>query len=147
MRKYLRIEDNGIYCKRCGNKILSDADAELCNTYTKNLYGKAVDVFCAQCHTRLFFDNSENVKSEAKPEQDAPPKPPRNSEIPPAAHDTGASGKIDSSGRPGKIFPPFKDPGDAENSFRSYRIIRCRHIHLGAGNYVRITAGQSRFRT
>lgn len=35
MRKYLRIEDNGIYCKRCGNKILSDADAELCNTYRK----------------------------------------------------------------------------------------------------------------
>ena len=110
MRKYLRIEDNGIYCKRCGNKILSDADAELCNTYTKNLYGKAVDVFCAQCHTRLFFDNSENVKSEAKPEQDAPPKPPRNSEIPPAAHDTGASGKIDSSEDREKYSRPSKTP-------------------------------------
>lgn len=110
MRKYLRIEDNGIYCKRCGNKILSDADAELCNTYTKNLYGKAVDVFCAQCHTRLFFDNSENVKSEAKPEQDAPPKPPRNSEIPPAAHDTGASGKIASSEDREKYSRPSKTP-------------------------------------
>ena len=53
MRKYLRIEDNGIYCKRCGNKILSDADAELCNTYTKNLYGKAVDVSVSYTHLTL----------------------------------------------------------------------------------------------
>ena len=45
MRKYLRIEDNGIYCNRCGNKSPSDADAELCNTYTKNLYGKAKSIY------------------------------------------------------------------------------------------------------
>lgn len=108
MRKLLRIEDDGIYCKHCGTKILSAEDEDLSETYTKNQYGKAVDVFCAQCHTRLFFDESENVRSEVKPEQDAPPKPPR--EIPPDTSYSGESGKIKNPGNPEKSARPSKAP-------------------------------------
>ncbi len=108
MRKLLRIEDDGIYCKRCGTKILSGTDPDLSNTYTKNLYGKAVDVFCAQCHTRLFFDESENVRSEVMPEQSAPPKPPR--EIPPGTSYSGESGKINNPGNREKFARLSKAP-------------------------------------
>ena len=108
MRKLLRIEDNAVYCKHCGNKILSAGDTDLSDTYTKNLYGKAVDVFCAKCHTRLFFDNSENVRPEKKPEQNTPPKPPR--EIPPDTSYSGESGKINNPGNWDKYSRPSKAP-------------------------------------
>lgn len=103
MLKLLRIEDDAIYCRHCGNKIYVAEDADLRNVSKKNMYGNAVDVFCAQCHTRLFFDDSEKVKSESELPQNDASKPPKKKEVPFTNTNSGATGNM---GNPGNKDVP-----------------------------------------